>query len=1076
MRCVALRCVALSAACVRRGRGLGSVCTRVQWQSSQRHKHKHKHTHENNSPDTSRRLGAVLAIDELVTMKAAVGDDAARTAHFSGMLRRLFEDSQDPALLEAAAQTLGRLVRGGGPMVADVVERQVRDALPWLSPRLEPSEARRYAAALVLRELAAAAPAVFNVHVRAFIDGVWGGLRDPKLRVREASVAALQQVLVLVEKRETRYRVQWYYALFGGTVRALGRDPRTGAMPAAEAIHGALLTLGELLRHTGEFLLARYREVVETVLRFKDSREKLIRRAVVALLPRLAAFAPERFAQDYLARCIAHLLAVLRHPGERGAAFGALADMATGLAAVGCAGGFRDCLPAIAAQVCEAVAPRGGPGGGLAGAGGGGGGGSGGLGGAGGGGGGSGGVGAGGGGGGSGSGGSGSTAGVGGGPVPEALVCVGALSQALHGLWRPYAQQLLEPMALTGLSEALVASLAAVADALPELLDDVRAYLLDLLSLVLTGRPFSPATPRARVAGLVGALAASELQGAPRLRLALSTLGSFDFGRVSLLEFVREHILPYVDDADREVRQAAALACCRVLERHAAAAAEARQREVAAAAAAAASAAAAGAAANGYAPGAALAYAANGPAAASPSMALASSAAPSSSSAAAAAAAAGLAGLQLTGVSARQTRGIEAVVGRLLMAAVADTSEQVRRAVLRALAESSSLDAYLAQADALQPLFVALNDESVAVRATAVRLVGRLAAWNPAYAAPALRRHLLQLLSDMEHAPDSRQREDAASLLDCLIGAAPRLVLPYLSPIQRALVAKLRGGGAAAAAAAGGGGGAGGAGLGLSASVGAGGGGGGGLLGQSTVGSAPAGALHLSGSLGALGASGGALSGGALGVGGAGGLPGGGALKDRLAAEAGVVRSVLATMGRLATVAGTGFRPYVAEALPLVIDAVQDASSSRKRLVAVRTLGQIAQSAGCVVTPYLDFPQLLALLLRLLHEGNAASRPEVMRVLGIVGALDPHMHKVNQASLSGEGKLELEGVRPLRHNARAAHHAGGSLAAGTPGAGAVGGGGGGGAGAGGGGDDLGGDLLPSSGLLTSSEDYYPVRG
>lgn len=35
------------------------------------------------------------------------------------------------------------------------------------------------------------------------------------------------------------------------------------------------------------------------------------------------------------------------------------------------------------------------------------------------------------------------------------------------------------------------------------------------------------------------------------------------------------------------------------------------------------------------------------------------------------------------GVSARQTRGIEAVVGRLLMAAVADTSEQVRRTVLK---------------------------------------------------------------------------------------------------------------------------------------------------------------------------------------------------------------------------------------------------------------------------------------------------------------------------------------------------------------------------------------------------------
>jgi FKBP12-rapamycin complex-associated protein len=77
-------------------------------------------------------------------------------------------------------------------------------------------------------------------------------------------------------------------------------------------------------------------------------------RAVIRLLPRLAAFAPERFAQDYLHKCIAHLLAVLKHTGERGSSFAALADMASSLAAVGCQDGFEPYLPAIAAQVCLA--------------------------------------------------------------------------------------------------------------------------------------------------------------------------------------------------------------------------------------------------------------------------------------------------------------------------------------------------------------------------------------------------------------------------------------------------------------------------------------------------------------------------------------------------------------------------------------------------------------------------------------------------------------------------------------------------------------------------------------------------
>ena len=48
-----------------------------------------------------------------------------------------------------------------------------------------------------------------------------------------------------MEKRETRYRVQWYYRLFEETMRGLTRAP------TQEAVHGSLLALGELLQHTG---------------------------------------------------------------------------------------------------------------------------------------------------------------------------------------------------------------------------------------------------------------------------------------------------------------------------------------------------------------------------------------------------------------------------------------------------------------------------------------------------------------------------------------------------------------------------------------------------------------------------------------------------------------------------------------------------------------------------------------------------------------------------------------------------------------------------------------------------------
>ena len=57
--------------------------------------------------------------------------------------------------------------------------------------------------------------------------------------------------------------------------------------------------------------------------------------------------------------------------------------------------------------------------------------------------------------------------------------------------------------------------------------------------------------------------------------------------------------------------------------------------------------------------------------------------------------------------------------------------------------------------------------------------------------------------------------------------------------------------------------------------------------------------------------------------------------------ESGVVASVLATTGELARVAGPGLRPLIGEVLPLIIDAIQDASSGNKRVIAVECLGQV---------------------------------------------------------------------------------------------------------------------------------------
>lgn len=127
--------------------------------------------------------------------------------------------------------------------------------------------------------------------------------------------------------------------------------------------------------------------------------------------------------------------------------------------------------------------------------------------------------------------------------------------------------------------------------------------------------------------------------------------------QVSLLEFMRDHILPYTDDTDKAVRQAAALACCRVLERHAAAAATAAAVATAAATS------------ELHAPTGMAALACACP----PPSGAGSDVAPANGTPA---------GPLALGLSLRQARVVEVVVGRLIMSAVADTSERVRRTVL----------------------------------------------------------------------------------------------------------------------------------------------------------------------------------------------------------------------------------------------------------------------------------------------------------------------------------------------------------------------------------------------------------
>lgn len=99
------------------------------------------------------------------------------------------------------------------------------------------TEQRRHAAVLVLRELAQNTPTLFNVHVASFLDHIWVALRDPKDNIRTGGIEALRACLVLISKRDARWRTQWYDKIFSELQQGF-------KLNSPESIHGSLMTIG----------------------------------------------------------------------------------------------------------------------------------------------------------------------------------------------------------------------------------------------------------------------------------------------------------------------------------------------------------------------------------------------------------------------------------------------------------------------------------------------------------------------------------------------------------------------------------------------------------------------------------------------------------------------------------------------------------------------------------------------------------------------------------------------------------------------------------------------------------------
>lgn len=250
------------------------------------------------------------------------------------------------------------------------------------------------------------------------------------------------------------------------------------------------------------------------------------------------------------------------------------------------------------------------------------------------------------------------------------------------------------------------------------------------------------------------------------------------------------------------------------------------------------------------------------------------------------------------------------VVGKFLVVAVTDPDYEVRYWVLESLHEI--FDIHLAQIENLSFLFIAMNDEHLEIRELAICTVGRLSTVNPAYVMPGLRKTLIQFLTELEHSGMSRNKEQAARMLDNLILRAPKLVKPYTETVLNILVPKLK----------------------------------------------------------------------------------------EPDSNPGVIISVLKAIGDLADVHcdNTGLKKCLPELLSILLDLLSDAIATEKRSVGLWTFGQLISATGYVVTPYTEYPSLMDVLLNFLKtEQQPKDRRETIRVLGLLGALDPYKLKMTKS-------------------------------------------------------------------------------
>jgi FKBP12-rapamycin complex-associated protein len=201
--------------------------------------------------ETSAKKGGLLAMITLIDLD--VGDRITQCTKFANIIRDL-PVANDVSLMELEAFTIGKIAEVSGSLTTKFMDFEVGKAVEWLrTEQIDRHSDKKHCGALRLRELARFAPAFFVPHMSQFFDCIFNAICDQKPIVRECGVDALRSALFVLASRETEenQNPKWYEHCYLEAIKNFEPSPNANLSPKDRArrddrIHGSLMVLNEL--------------------------------------------------------------------------------------------------------------------------------------------------------------------------------------------------------------------------------------------------------------------------------------------------------------------------------------------------------------------------------------------------------------------------------------------------------------------------------------------------------------------------------------------------------------------------------------------------------------------------------------------------------------------------------------------------------------------------------------------------------------------------------------------------------------------------------------------------------------